>query len=43
MSIIANFTKSVFKHWNRLLKALVNSPLLGLFRKCVDVSLGDVV
>jgi len=37
------FTKWVIKHWNRLLRELVESPPLKIFKRHADVVLGDMV
>ncbi|KFQ47652.1 hypothetical protein N334_00951, partial [Pelecanus crispus] len=37
------FTERVVKHWNRLSRAVVESPSLELFRTRVDVALWDMV
>jgi len=37
------FTERVLKHWNRLPRAVVESPSVEVFRKRVDVALQDVV
>lgn len=31
------------RNWNRLLRAVADSPSLEVLRKCVDVALGDTV
>jgi len=37
------FTESVTKHSNRLLRVVVESPCLEVFKRHVDVALRDVV
>ncbi|KFZ64179.1 hypothetical protein N321_02708, partial [Antrostomus carolinensis] len=37
------FTKSVIEHWKRLPRAVVELQSLDVFKRCVDVVLGDVV
>jgi len=37
------FTEGVFRHWNRLPSAVVESPSLEGFKNSVDVALQDVV
>ena len=37
------FSKSVIGHWNRLPRALVASPYLKVFKKCLHIALQDIV
>lgn len=36
------FRERVVRHWQRVPKAVVESPSLGGFKSCPDVTLGDV-
>jgi len=37
------FTERVVMHWNRLLREVVESPSLEVFKKHVDMALQDTV
>ncbi|KFV77756.1 hypothetical protein N308_06267, partial [Struthio camelus australis] len=37
------FTVRVTEHWNRLPREVVESPLLEMFKTCLDVILGNVL
>ncbi|TRZ25263.1 hypothetical protein HGM15179_001842 [Zosterops borbonicus] len=37
------FTEKVVRHWHKLLRAMVDSSVLEVFKKCVNVAPGDMV
>jgi len=37
------FTERAVKHWNRLPRAVVESPSLEEFKRCIDVALQNMV
>ena len=37
------FSKKVVRHWHRLLRKVIKSPVLEVFKKCVGMALRDMV
>lgn len=37
------FTERVMEHWNILSREVVDSPALQVFKRCIDMALGDRV
>lgn len=37
------FTERVVMHWTKLSSNVVKSPSLGIFKRCMDVALWDMV